>query len=185
MKYLKLYETFNKIIVYHRSNDREHMENANFSIDMCNDIALFGKSIYFSACPDISQQLGKYLCKFEIILQEPVLNMNKKISCENELIDLFIKFNKMFDLNIEYNEVDFDDLSGKFNVQYGEFFDHITENFNWDYNIYYRNFIQSLGYNSFKYFQNYHTDFITKLGDYGISYGIYNPNDIKFIDGPF
>ena len=152
MKYLKQFESFNTgTICYHRSNDYKHMEKCDFSIDMTNDVALFGPAIYFSETPDTWQGLGKYLCKFEIRMEEPVLDMNKKIETEQELINLFDKFNKMFNLNIEYNEVDFDDLSGRFDVQYGEFFGNISERFNWDYNMHYSKFIQSLGYNSFKF----------------------------------
>ncbi len=186
MKYIKLFENFNNgIVCYHRSNDYKHMVKCDFKSEMSNDVALFGNAIYFCEVAEISQQLGKYICKFSINLKDPILDMNKNISSEEELIGLFNKFNEMFNLDIEYIDIDFDDLSGEFNVQYGEFFDNISERFNWDYNKYYKQFIQSLGYNSFKYFGTYHTDFRTERGDYGVCYGVYDTNDIKFIDGPF
>ena len=185
MKYIKIFENFNNIICYHRSNDFKHMVRNDFKLEMSDEVALFGNAIYFCDVADISYQLGKYVCKFSINLKEPVLDMNKKISSEEELIGLFKKFNQMFNLDIDYIDVNFDNLSGKFNVQYGEFFNDISETFNWDYNKYYKEFIISLGYNSFKYFGTYHTDFRAEKGDYGICYGIYDVNDIKFVDGPF
>lgn len=168
-----------EIICFHSSNDLEHMENANFSMEMSNDVALFGHAIYFSESSNVDQ-FGKYLCKFSIKLDQPVLDMNKVIN-GREQQTLLDKFNKMFNTKIE---MDIDDNLYP-NVQYGDFFGEISDTYNWDYNIHYKKFIQSLGFNSFKYFGNSHTDFIDRKGDYGLCYGIYNPNNIKFIDGPF
>lgn len=169
-----------EIICYHRSNSLEHMMNADFSLEQANDVALFGHAIYFSESPNISQQLGKYICKFSIKLDEPVLDMNKRINGDEQqrLLDLF---NKMFNLNIE---TDIDDKLYP-NVQFGDLIGEISDTYNWDYNKYYQKFIKELGYNSFKYFGNYHTDFINQKGDYGTCYGLYNTKNIKFIDGPF
>lgn len=169
----------NGIICFHRSNEFEHMENGSFSTAKNDAIALFGPAIYFAQSHSISQQLGKYICKFSIQLKTPVLDMNKEVS-NDYANQLLVKFNEMFKTDIVFdfnNEYD--------NVQYGEFFVEIAEAYNWDYNIYFPTFIKSLGFNSFKYFCNYHTDFINEKGDYGLSYGIYDPSDIKFLDGPF
>ncbi len=169
----------NEIICYHRSDSYEHMVDGDFSLDLMKDVALFGRAIYFAESSNISPQLGKYLCKFSIKLQEPVLNMNNEISNE-EANSLLKDFNEMFNTEIE---IDFNEDYNM--VQYGEFFGEISELYNWDHNKYYKKFIEHLGFKSFKYFGNYHTDFIIERGDYGLCYGIYNTNDIKFIDGPF
>ena len=166
------------IICYHRSDDYEHMVKGEFSLEYSNDVALFGHAIYFAESPNISQQLGKYICKFSIKTQSPVLNMNDEMSAESANL-LLKKFNKISNAKIGY---DFDDEFGK--IQYGEFFNEIS-GYMWNYNSFYKQFIKSLGYNSFKYFGNYHTDFLYNKGDYGLCYGIYNEKDIEFVDGPF
>jgi len=168
------------IICYHRSNDYEHMERAEFTLEFSNDVTMFGRAIYFAESAGISQEFGKYMCKFEIKLQEPVLNMNDEITSEyaNELL---VKFNDMFNLKIDYDY----DLLYEDGMQYGNFFCEINDLYNWDYAIHYQKFIQSLGFNSFKYFCTYHTDFREDEGDYGTCYGLYNRKDIKFVDGPF
>ena len=175
-----LKENNNEIICYHRSNNLDHMMNGDFSLEQANDVALFGHAIYFSDSSNISQQLGKYICKFSITLDKPILDMNKKINGieQQKILDLF---NKMFNLNIES---DIDDSLYP-NVQLGDLLGEISNAYNWDYNKHYHEFIKKLGYNSFKYFSDYHTDFINQKGDYGICYGIYNVKNIKFIDGPF
>jgi len=168
------------IICYHRSNDYEHMVNGEFTLEHSNDVTMFGQAIYFAESPNISQNFGEYICKFEIKLQEPVLDMNSEITSEyaNQLVT---KFNEMSKLKISYDfNILYDD-----GIQFGDFFSELNELYNWDYSIHYQKFIQSLGFNSFKYFCTYHTDFRHTRGDYGLCYGIYNPNDIKFVDGPF
>jgi len=169
-----------EIICYHRGNSLEHMMKADFSLEQANDVALFGHAIYFSESPNISQQLGKYICKFSIKLDEPVLDMNKRINGaeQQKLLDLF---NKMFNLNVK------SDIDDKLypNVQFGDLLGEISDTYNWDYNKFYQKFIKELGYNSLKYFGDYHTDFINEKGDYGTCYGLYNTKNIKFIDGPF
>jgi hypothetical protein len=164
------------IICYHRSNNYDHMENNELSIDNADDFALFGKAIYFSQSPDISQQLGKYICKFSINLEEPCLDLNKNITVD-EAKEILKKFNKKYNTKLDLFWEDIE--------QFGDIFDQINEDTNWDFTKYYKDFFTSLGYNSFKYFCNYHTDFINNKGDYGLCYGVYNDNDIKFIDGPF
>lgn len=185
MELLPLYkellkENINEVICYHRSNYLEHMINSDFSLEQAHDVALFGHAIYFADSPNISQQLGKYICKFSIKLENPILDLNKKIN-GNEQQKLLDLFNKMFNLNIES---DIDDQLYP-NIQFGDLFGEISETYDWDYNKFYQKFIKELGYNSFKYFTNYHTDFVNQKGDYGSCYGIYNTNNIKFIDGPF
>ena len=164
------------IICYHRSNDYEHMVNGELSINDADDFALFGKAMYFSESPNISQQFGKYLCKFSINLTEPCLDMNKSISID-EAKNIVNKFNAMFNTKFDLFWEDIE--------QFGDIFDNINEDTNWNYTKYYKDFFTSLGYKSFKYYCNYHTDFINNRGDYGLCYGIYNDNDITFIDGPF
>lgn len=175
-----LNENTGEIICYHSSDSLEHMKKSDFRLEKANDLNLFGYAIYFSESPNISQQLGKYLCKFSIKLDEPVLDMNKRINGteQKRLLDLF---NKMFKLNITT------DINDKLypNVQFGDLLVEISDIYDWDYNKYYYEFIRKLGYNSFKYFGNYHTDFINQKGDYGSCYGLYNTKNIKFIDGPF
>jgi hypothetical protein len=168
-----------EIICYHRSNSFEHMMDGDFSIEKSSDTALFGPAIYFAQSPNISSQLGKYICKFAIKLDAPVLDMNSAITA-SEANQLLAKFNDMFGLNIFYDYSDMGDL-----VQYGEFFEYINDEFNWEHNKHYTKFIHSLGYKSFIYYGNYHTDFLDFKGDYGLCYGIYNPSSIRFIDGPF
>jgi hypothetical protein len=68
-----------EIICFHQSNDAEHMMRGDFSLEKASGNGLFGSAIYFSESSDMSQQLGKYLCKFSIILDEPVLDMNMPI----------------------------------------------------------------------------------------------------------
>jgi hypothetical protein len=169
-----------EIICYHRSNSVEHMMAGDFRMDYADDVALFGHAIYFSESPNISQQHGKYLCKFGIKLQGPVLDMNTRIDGQQQQ-QLQDKFNEMFSLDID---TDINDLLYP-NVQIGDFFDEISDQYDWDLNKHYHKFIRSLGYNSFRYFGDYHTDFVNKKGDYGSCYGVYEPKDIRFIDGPF
>jgi len=169
----------NEVVCYHRSNDYKHMVNNNFSLTESKDVALFGNAIYFSETSNTSSQLGKYVCKFGIKLKNPVLDMNQTITNE-EAGQLLLKFNQMFNKKID---IDFNDMYD--GVQYGEFFGEISELYSWDLNQYYQKFIKSLGFNSFKYFGTFHTDFSTERGDYGLCYGIYDPKDVRFIDGPF
>jgi hypothetical protein len=74
-------------------------------------------------------------------------------------------------------------------VQFGQIFEKLAElsvnDHVYDYSKHFRFFIQDfLGYNSFKYYQNQMTDYVLEEEGYGTSYGIYNPKNIKFIDGP-
>lgn len=166
----------NKLICYHRSNELQHMENNDFSLELSANDSIFGKAIYFSESPNISSQLGKYLCKFKIKLDSPVLNLNQEMTNEQANI-LLQKFNKLYNTNIEY---DFNYLFE--GVQYGEFFLELQE---FEMNAYFTSFIKHMGYNSFVHYCDYGTNFITKPGDYGKCYGIYNTSNIEFVDGPF
>lgn len=169
-----------EIICFHRSSDLDHMIKSEFNLKYAEEMSIFGHAIYFSDSPNISPQLGKYICKFSIKLNEPVLDLNKKINVIGQ--QNFVKlFNKFFNLNIE---LDYDDKLYP-NIQLGDLFLEISQNYSLEYNKFYKDFIQKLGYNSFKYFGDYHTDFVNKLGDYRNCYGIYDTKNIKFIDGPF
>jgi len=169
-----------KIICYHRSNELEHMIKGNFNLELSDDVALFGNAIYFSESPNIAQQFGKYICKFEITLDKPVLDLNAIVDgkMQQKIVD---KFNSLSNNNFE---TDIDDKLYP-NVQFGDVLMEISDEYDWDFNKYYKQLIQSFGYNSFKYFCNYHTDFINERGDYGLCYGLYNSKNIKYIDGPF
>lgn len=187
---LKNYDEFllekesNEIICYHRSSSLEHMLAGDFHLSKAKDESIFGHAIYFSSSPDITTYFGKYLCKFSIKLDEPVLNMNKKIS-RYETNILLKDFNNMFKTNIKYNfQNDFYDFKG--GVQYGQFFDIISEYERTDYNKNFRNFIQNyMKFNSFKYYQNEWTDYMMEKCDYGTAYGLYDNKNIKYMDGPF
>lgn len=169
-----------QITCYHRSNSFEHMERGDFNLENANEVALFGPALYFSESASISPQLGKYVCKFSIKLDTPILNMNQAIkgADQQKIVDLFNKLSK------QNFTTDIDDKMYP-NVQIGDIFNEISDQYHWDYNIHFPAMIKELGYNSFIYFQNYHSDFINQKGDYGIAYGIYSPSKIKFIDGPF
>ena len=39
--------------------------------------------------------------------------------------------------------------------------------------------------NHFYHYSDFGTNYIDKKGDYGYCYGIYDSNDIEFLDGPF
>lgn len=164
------------IICYHRSNDLKHMINGDLDVNKVGDNSLFGRAIYFSSSPDISSQFGKYVCKFQISIDEPCLNMNAKITIKAAK-ELLVKFNIMFNTKILINTA--------FVKQIGDFFDVINDDTDWEYTKHYKKFIESLGYNSFRYYSNYHTDFMNSKGDYGTCYGLYNNQNIKFLDGPF
>lgn len=177
------------IICYHVSNKLNHMLNSDFKLEYADDFSLFGHAIYFSSSPNIvyfpSNGGKKYICKFSIILEEPILDMNKEISIgeANTLLHDFLSISKIKDKTLDsyFFKKDFDD-----GVQYGSFFEKIANKTSWDYNKHFRNFIQKyLGFNSFKYYQNDCTDFRTELGSYGTAYGLYNPKNIKYVDGPF
>jgi hypothetical protein len=159
----------NSIICYHRSSSFNHMINNTFDLNRANSYSIFGEAIYFSESPNISSIFGNYVCKFSILLKEPVLNLNDKIT-KKYARELVRKFNNMFNLNMDIN---IDEVN-----QIGDIF--IQNNY-----CYYKQFINSLGYNSFKYYSNYYTDFINKKGDYGLCYGVYNTDDITYVDGPF
>lgn len=148
------------------------MLNNTFDLNKSESHSIFGKAIYFSESPNITSLFGKYVCKFSITLKKPILDMNQKITKERAR-ELVSKFNKMF---IEYMDVNYDDVS-----QIGDIFmqDYYT------YSKYYEPFIKSMGFNSFKYYSNYYTDFINYKGDYGLCYGIYDTQDITYVDGPF
>lgn len=168
------------IICYHRSNELEHMIKSDFSPEMGQDVSLFGPAIYFSESPNISSQLGKYICKFSIELDEPILDMNMEIDAlvQKKIADTFNSLSKnSFETGID------DKLYP--GIQFGDVLVEIAEQFNWDYNRFFPPLIQSFGYKSFKYYSNYHTDFVNKNGDFGLCYGLYNTKSIKFVDGPF
>jgi len=184
MKHLKLYENFAKgIIVYHRSDELSHMERADFDLSKSDDeFSIFGQAVYFSSSPSMSKALGKYICKFEIQLEDPILDMNESITLA-EADKMLADFNKMFktDYEIDFTEGYEDDM------QYGQFFLEINDLDEWEPrpNTHFKDFIHSLGYKSFKHFTTYDSDFRTDEGDYGTVYGIYNTRNIKFVDGPF
>ena len=174
-------ENNNEIICYHRSNDKEHMIANNFNLELANnDNSVFGKAIYFASSSDITYQLGKYICKFKIKLENP-LNLNIELSNEevNNLFNIFkrkYKVNDVYDFNENYD-----------GVQYGEFFLQIQDMLYLDnINNSYKDFIENvLGYKSFYHYSDYGTNFITNKGEYGYCYGLYNTQNIKFIDGPY
>lgn len=193
MVLLKNYDEFllekksDEIICYHRSSILEHMLVGDFQLSKSKDDSIFGSAIYFSSSPNISTHFGKYLCKFSIKLEEPILDMNKIIP-NYEANTLLWNFNEMFNLNVKYNFQD-DFLDYYKGVQYGQFFDMIMEYQRSDYTKYtknFKNFIQKyMGFNSFKYYQNEWTDYKLKKDDYGTAYGLYDNKNIKYIDGPF
>ena len=181
------------IICYHRSDSLEHMENNQFNLEFSNyENSIFGKALYFAQSPNISTQLGKYICKFKIKLDQPILNLNKSITTNqaNKLLNLF---NKKYNTKIDYynkelgENVNSFDFNENYNsVQYGEFFLELQDILRPQPNQYYEDFIRNvLKCNSFVHYCDYGTNFITEKSDYGLCYGIYNPNNIKFVDGPF
>jgi hypothetical protein len=169
------------------------MLKADFKMDHSSDISIFGRAIYFSSSPDIRfypMRGGKkiYTCKFEITLEEPLLDMNREIPVfeANRLLNDFriILENKNPTYLRELQNYNFES-EFKDTIQMGEFFDtiytrHVESSKYFDYFIH-----NYLKYNSFQYFQNSLTDYITEKEDYGISYGVYDKKNIKFIDGPF
>ena len=88
MKHLKLYENFTSgIIVYHRSDELSHMERADFDLNKSDaEFSIFGQAVYFSSSASMSKSLGKYICKFEIKLDEPVLDMNESIKLDRKSV---------------------------------------------------------------------------------------------------
>jgi len=180
-----------EIIVYHVSDSLEHMLKADFRLEFSKDASLFGKAIYFSTSPNIyykpSSDKKIYKCKFSIIPEEPLLDLNKEMLVDeaDKLLEDFISLFKI-QKSSEYKIHEY-----KFNrnfdnsVQYGEFFEKIAKLTWWDYNKFFKDFIQNLGYNSFKHYQTGWTDFSDEEGDYGSAYGLYSPKNIKYIDGPF
>jgi hypothetical protein len=168
------------IIVYHLSDELSHLKRCDFRLDLASDVALFGKAIYFSTSLNIRLTgSDKYFgCKYLIYPDEPMLNMNDKLSQKNAKI-LLDDFNTMFKTNVRKDILD--------RVYcYGDFFEQAGGSL-WEINNkYFKPFIQEhLGFNSFKYYQTEYTDFRHSKGDYGICYGLYNPKSIKFVDGPF
>ena len=184
-----------KVIAYHLSNQLEHMLQADFRMEYSSDYSIFGKAIYFSSSPDIQyapMNEGKkpYCCKFEITLEEPILDMNRLIPVfeadrllkdfksimEDKHESLYLRGLLNYTFKKEYDDT----------IQMGEFFERVGSFGNDGLTKYYHYFIHNyLGYNSFQYFQNSYTDYVTEKGDYGISYGVYNKKNIKFLDGPF
>lgn len=187
-----------KVIAYHLSNQLDHMLKADFRMEYSGEYSIFGKAIYFSSTPNIQyapMNEGKktYCCKFEITLEEPLLDMNREIPIfeANRLLKDFNEImedkNSNFSHKEGYNlqrynfESEFDET-----VQMGEFFETIMNRGDYHLGIYFDFFIRKyLQYNSFQYFQNSFTDYIPERGDYGISYGVYDKKNIKFLDGPF
>lgn len=183
MKHLKLYENFSRgITVYHRSDELSHMEKADFDLSKSDDeYSIFGQAIYFSSSPSMTKALGKFVCKFEIQADEPVLDMNDSITLD-QASNMLSDFNKMF--NTEYI-IDFTE-NYEDTMQYGEFFLELNDlDERPRPNTHFKDFIQSMGYKSFKHFTTYDSDFRTDEGDYGTVYGLYNTKNIKFVDGPF
>jgi hypothetical protein len=183
-----------EIIVYHVSDSLEHMLKADFRLEYSKDASLFGKAIYFSTSLNIlyspSSEKKIYKCKFSIIPEEPILDLNKEISVQeaNKLLKDFISLFKI-QKSSEYKLHEYNFKDGYFHkggmVQYGEFFEKIAKLTWWDYNKFFKGFIQNLGFNSFKHYQTAWTDFSEKITDYGTAYGLYGPKNIKYIDGPF
>lgn len=168
----------NEIIVYHKSNSLEHMLECDFKLEKASDRSIFGQAIYFSSSPNT--YWGKYNCSFSITLDEPILDLNKEISLSeaNKTLRLFIE---ILSLNSRF----------RFNqkVQIGQVFEKVNdlcfEDHIYDGSKHFRSFIQDyLKYNSFKYYQNSMTDYVLEEGEFGTAYGIYNPKNIKFVDGP-
>lgn len=192
-EFRRINESGKKLTVYHRSDSLEHMLGSEFDLEFSDgENAIFGQAIYFGGSANmLDSQLGEYLCKFEITLDQPTLDMNKVMTCEqaNELLD---KFNSQFGTTIKYynkqqaETVDTFDFSDDYNgVQYGEFFLELQDILRPQPNTHYREFIESMGYRSFMHYATFGSDFITSKGDYGRVYGIYSPQNIRFVDGPF
>lgn len=187
MKYLESIDEFEKwMTVFHRSDDYQHMERGDFSLEKADEeSSIFGKALYFASSPDISGQLGKYKCKFKIKLNQPVLNMNKEMTCQ-EADKLMEDFVNRYNLELPINESDeiysfSDEYDG---VQYGDLFLEMQNML--EGNKYFMDFIRNfLKYDSFIHYCDYGTNFITEKGDYGFCYGIYNPEHIRYVDGPF
>lgn len=182
-----------EIIVFHRSNSLEHMKNNQFDLEYSDkEYSIFGRALYFASSGQISNQLGKYLCKFKIKLDKPILNLNKIITNKqaNNLLKLF---NQKYNTKIDYYNKQMGESINTFDfnenydgIQYGEFFLELQDILKPQPNQYYEDFIRNvLKYNSFVHYGSYGTDFITEKGDYGLVYGIYNPKDIKFVEGPY
>ena len=121
------------IICYHVSNNLDHMLKSDFRLEYADDLSLFGHAIYFSSSPNISyfplSGGKKYICKFSITLEEPVLNMNKEISFSeaNTLLHDFISMSKIENRKLElYNFENDYDYRDDDNVQYGSFFEKIA-----------------------------------------------------------
>lgn len=191
-QYNKLYENINQTVIgYHRTNSPDKIANNGLSLKYADDkYSIFGKALYFSSKPDISNQFGKSTLKFEIYLQPPLLNMNKQIKPE-EANKLLYTFAKRYSLEVpttfdkDYNKIPYSFNEYYYSVMYGEFFLELSEIFNAEgvnANAYFYDFIHNyLNYNSFYHFQNYHTDFIEKKGDYGYAFGVYDNSNVKFI----
>jgi hypothetical protein len=181
-----------RIQVYHRSNNLDHLTTADFILDFHDDeYSIFGQAIYFASSPNITNQLGKYLAKYSIVLEEPTLDMNKSMT-NKQANTLLKKFVDTYKTEINYYNKELSEQSTTYDfsndydgVQYGEFFLELQEIMKVLPNKYYKNFIQSMGYKSFKHYCDYGTNFITEKGDYGYCYGIYKKEDVKFVDGPF
>lgn len=181
------------VVCYHKSNEYRHMVNADFKLERSSSTSHFGRAIYFSEQPNIGEFFGKYSCKFSIKMDKPILNLNKRLT--NKGIDDLIKlYNKSYNKKIEKDFLFFRDN------QFGEFFESIrnmrmsnmiNSGIDWksEDNSTFGDFIKNkLGFNSFKYLGNKMTDFVTDLTTddcYGWNYGIYNPKNIKFLNGPF
>ena len=119
MDHFKTYNDFllesekKEIIVYHKSNNLEHMVNCDFKLEKSHeDKNIFGKAIYFSTSPNA--YWGKYCCKFSITPDEPILDFNKEISLResNELLHFLMG---LYSMDTKFNFTE--------RVQYGQIFD--------------------------------------------------------------
>lgn len=178
-----------EIIVYHVSASLDHMLKADFRLEYAREVALFGKAIYFSTSPDIYykplSENKNYKCKFSILPEEPMLDLNSKISVleANNMLKDFISWFKIDDVILDKYRFN---KNFKTYLQYGDFFEKIASLCSWDFNKHFDTFIQKyLGFNSFKHYQTGWTDFSQQKTDYGTAYGLYSPKNIKYIDGPF
>lgn len=156
------------IMVYHRGNSN----NIGRDLETASSVAPFGDAMYFSDNNNIKANSGDFFCTYSIKLAEPSLNMNEEIS-EELAQNLLQRYNEMFNSNLVF------DFTG--DIQVGEFFETLDELTDYQINLNMKNFIQSFGIKSFYYFQDSNSYFQDRKGLYGISYGIYDPADVKFI----
>lgn len=157
------------ILVYHRGNPN----NVGRDLETVSSVAPFGNAMYFSDSNNIKLNPSDFLCTYSIKLAEPSLNMNEEIS-EELAQKLLERYNEMFNANLTF------DFEG--DIQVGEFFEILDDLVPYEINLNMKQFIQSFGIKSFYYFQDSNSYFQDRKGNFGISYGVYDPADVQFIN---